>query len=204
MMGFVLPVVALALIALIGWRTGKIKTRKGQGKLIAAFLVVWFLLSAVEALFPMENLFVTFHSPEAAYRFRYPGATNIQVIEGEQSTFVWGKDKKDDAIQFHIVPKTDKGWKNAGVLDMDAHIFHPENGITVEILRHKPSGDCYACVQNMRKKNSVITDERGSQFQPDEMLAGDMIYEYFAYIGQPSGTYTLTVDGVDYSLTGLP
>lgn len=203
MMAFVLPVVALAVIALIGWRTGKIKTRKGQGKLIAAFFVVWMLLPAVESLFPVENLFVTFHSPEAASRFQSPGTTDIQVIEGEQSAFVWATDKKDDATVFHIVPKTDKGWKCFGVLDVDFHMFYPESGIMVNIFRHKPSGDCYACVGNMRKKNSVITDERGSQFQPDEMLTGDM-NEYYAYIGQPTGTYTLTIDGVDYTLTGLP
>ena len=206
MMGVVLPVVALALVALIGWRTGKIKTRKGQGKLIAAFLVVWMLLAAVENFFPIENLFLTFHSPEAAYRFQSSGVTDIQVIEGEQSAFVWGTDK-DDAIAFRIIPKTDKGWKCSGVLDVDFPTFYPDSGIEVNIFRHKRSGDCYAMVENMRKKNSVITDERGSQFQPEEESAEHMYYEYyksFAYIGKPSGTYTLTIDGVEYTLTGLP
>ncbi len=206
MMGFALPVVALALVALIGWRTGKIKTRKGQGKLVAAFFVVWMLLSAVENFFPIENLFLTFHSPEAAYRFQSSGVTDIQVIEGEQSAFVWGTDK-DDAIAFRIIPKTDKGWKCSGVLDVDFPEFYPDSGIVVTVFRHKRSGDCYALVENMRKKNSVITDERGSQFQPEEESAEQMYYEYyrsFAYIGQPSGTYTLTIDGVDYTLTGLP
>ena len=205
MMGFVLPVVALALVALIGWRTKLIKTRKGQGKLVAAFLVVWMLLSAVENFFPIENLFLTFHSPEAAYRFQSSGVTDIQVIEGEQSAFVWGTDK-DDATAFRIIPKTDKGWKCSGVLDMNFQMFCPESGIVVHIFHHKRSGDCYAMVENMRKKNSVITDERGSRFQPEDG-AEDMYYEYyksFAYIGKPSGTYTLTIDGVDYTLTGLP
>ena len=205
MMGFALPVVALALVALIGWRTGKIKKRKGKGKLVAAFLVVWMLLSAVENFFPIENLFLTFHSPEAAYRFQSSGVTDIQVIEGEQSAFVWGTDK-DDAIAFRIIPKTDKGWKCSGVFDVDFPTFYPDSGIEVNIFRHKRSGDCYAMVENMRKKNSVITDERGSQFQPEDG-AEDMYYEYYeayAYIGKPSGTYTLTIDGVDYTLTGLP
>ena len=139
MMGFVLPVVALALVALIGWRTGKIKTRKGQGKLIAAFLVVWMLLSAVENFFPIENLFLTFHSPEAAYRFQSSGVTDIQVIEGEQSAFVWGTDK-DDAIAFRIIPKTDKGWKCSGVFDVDFPTFYPDSGIEVNIFRHKRRG----------------------------------------------------------------
>ncbi len=161
MMGFVLPVVALALVALIGWRTGKIKTRKGQGKLVAAFLVVWMLLTGVEGFFPIENLFVTFHSPEAAYRFRYPGTTNIQTIEGEKSALVRGTNR-EDGVQLHIIPKSDKGWKSLGVLDMDFQVFYPDSGIVVHIFHHKRSGDCYAMVENMRKKNSVITDERGS------------------------------------------
>ena len=206
MMGFVLPVVALALVALIGWRTGKIKTRKGQGKLVAAFLVVWMLLTGVEGFFPIENLFVTFHSPETAYRFRYPGTTNIQTIEGEKSALVRGTNR-EDGVQLHIIPKSDKGWKSLGVLDMDFQVFYPDSGIVVHIFHHKRSGDCYAMVENMRKKNSVITDERGSQFQPEEESAEHMYYEYYeayAYIGKPSGTYTLTVDGVDYTLTGLP
>lgn len=204
MMGFVLPVAALALVALIGWRTKMIKTRKGQGKLVAAFLVVWMLLSAVEGFFPIENLFVTFHSPETAYRFQSPGVTDIQVIEGEQSALVWGMDGDDTSVTF-IIPKTDKGWKCSGVLDMDFQGFYPDSGITVEIFHHKRSGDCYAMVENMRKKNSVITDERGSQFQPEDG-AEDMYYEYYeayAYIGKPSGTYMLTIDGADYTLTGL-
>ena len=162
-----------------------------------------FPVCAVLFLFPIENLFMTFTSPEQAYEFVYPQNTKLTVVEGDKSALVMGVNE-ENAVEYQVFPKAKNGWKRLGLLQIQFYQFHPAEGISITLVRYKPSGDCYAWVHFLRNQNCKITDERGSQFRSDEELTGNLIHEYYAYVGHPSETYTITVDGVDYSLTGLP
>lgn len=164
---------------------------------------LFLLICAVLLLFPIENLFITFTSPEQAYEFTYPQNTKVTVVEGAKSTLVMGVNKENE-IEYQVFPKTKNGWKRLGLLQIQFYQFYPAAGISTTLVRYKPSGDCYAWVHSLRNQDCEITDELGSQFRSDEELTGDILHEYYAYVGQPSGTYTLTIDGVDYTLTGLP
>ena len=53
-------------------------------------IFICFLLSLGCIVFPVENLFVTFRSPEQAYEYVYPQNTKTTVVEGQKSTLVMG------------------------------------------------------------------------------------------------------------------
>ena len=68
---------------------------------------MWFSLGYILTLFPFENLFISFDSPEAVYNYMYTGAV-VDVIEGENSCWVFAEGSGP-----YIVLKTDTGYKIA-------------------------------------------------------------------------------------------
>lgn len=193
-----------ALVVLFACRTKRIKTSRGRGLVVAVAVLIVFLLAVVEMLFPIENLFMTFTSLEQAYAYVCPQNTKNVVVEGESSTLVMGVNKENNT-EYQVFPKVKNGWKRVGLRQIQFYHFNPAERISITLVRYKPSGDCYAFVHFLRNQDCEITDERGSRFQLDEAQTGDdMFREYYAYVGQPSATYTITINGVDYPLTGLP
>lgn len=108
-------------------------------------------------------------------------------------------------VESQVFPKTEAGWQLGTPLRVKQYSFAPENSrVLIVINRVKSSGDCYAWVTFPVQPDHLPTDDRGSQYHSDTEVTGAFSTTYFAYIGRPSGTYTLTVDGVDYPLVGLP
>ena len=68
------------------------------------------ILVTVLAFLPIENSFVTFDSPKAAYEYFNSGKSNIElVVKGDNCDFII--DRKKDSDTYLIVPKTANGWK---------------------------------------------------------------------------------------------
>ena len=63
---------------------------------IIAFIAAVMVLTA-SALIPVENAFLSFASPEAAYRYNHSGAVMLE-INGEKTTFLVGE-KGDTVVQ---------------------------------------------------------------------------------------------------------
>ena len=89
-----------------------IKTSKTARKhiLYAVFAGLSVILVTVLAFLPIENSFVTFDSPKAAYEYFNSGKSNIElVVKGDNCDFII--DRKKDSDTYLIVPKTANGWK---------------------------------------------------------------------------------------------
>jgi hypothetical protein len=59
-------------------------------------------------LVPFENLFITFSSPESAFKYKINKDINA-IIEGNDSTFIIYSN--DGANSFEAFPKSKNGWK---------------------------------------------------------------------------------------------
>ena len=66
------------------------------------------LLTTIAALIPIENLFITFSSPDSAYHYNHLGKVRL-IVPGQQTDFVVGNDGESDI--YVIVPKKSDRWQ---------------------------------------------------------------------------------------------
>ena len=163
--------------------------------------IVLFLMAAVMVLSPLPESRAYSAEPSGWETEKLDVAA---VLEGKQSAMVVGLSRERE-VEFQVFAKIEDGWQLGTSWWVKHYSFVPENSeILIVITRVKSSGDCYAWVTFPVRPDHLPTDARGSQYHSDSEVTGAFSTTYFAYIGRPSGTYTLTVDGVDYPLTGLP
>lgn len=108
---------------------------------IIAFIAAVMVLTA-SALIPVENAFLSFASPEAAYRYNHSGAVMLE-INGEKTTFLVGK--KGDTYEYAIIPKAKDGWKLGVGSDVDRVVQTVSNGITVQVYQYKKNRRTLHC-----------------------------------------------------------
>ncbi|MBQ9859461.1 MAG: hypothetical protein IJO76_02135 [Clostridia bacterium] len=159
-------------------------------KIAIGSAIGWIVLSLALSFLPFENSFVTFSSPEAAYKYYYPTASPYQIIKGNESDLVLG-DGRDGTTTILIVPKNEDGWK----VGIGSEINTVYNGIAgtlpVQIHRYKDSNDYYITVFGEHGKELSISDNRGSTFASDLQLRN----VYRAHIADMNRQYELTVNG---------
>ena len=66
-------------------------------------------LSSISSMFPVENLFINFSSPESVFSYTQIGEIN-QIVDGQESCLIVYT-KENGAISHCIFPLTDKGYK---------------------------------------------------------------------------------------------
>ena len=160
---------------------------------IAAIIIVSFGFSAAIS-WPIENLFVSFDSPEAAYRYLKDDAI-IQVVDGKDTTFVAAQNSQ-------IIPKVNetknnvKSWKlplpNATSLK-DKY----EHGISVLLYHYKGTSEYYLGIHTWSEESVQVSDSLASEFAfskktyPQPYLTSVW---YFAYIPNPPKDYWVKVN----------
>ena len=83
-----------------------------QSKALAiTAVVVFFVVSMALSLFPAENAFMSFATPEKAARYTGIGEV-VCVAEGEESGLLITKQRS--GVQVQIYPKKDGEWQNNG------------------------------------------------------------------------------------------
>lgn len=162
--------------------------------LITAFTVA-IMLTTVSALIPIENAFITFSSPESAYRYNHSGSVKM-IVAGDKADFVVGA--KGDADVYAIVPKANGGWKIGMGLDTKRIVHTVSDGITVYVYQYKNTNDYFITVSDTNGGSLDITDNHHSEFQylenPNSTL-GKTYYTYYACINGLDDQYALTVNG---------
>lgn len=68
---------------------GKIKSINAFRKLIITFMLS-VILTTLSALIPLENVFVTFSSPESAYNYNHSGKVKL-IVNGSKTDFIVGE-----------------------------------------------------------------------------------------------------------------
>lgn len=115
--------------------------------------MIIFVAMPVSSLFPIENLFVTFSTPEKSYNYVNFEKAKI-VISGDTTDLVIGHENT-----YLIIPKTDKGWKIGRGLDTKTVSVNYNDGIMVSLFKHKKTESCvvtmHMCITWMRVMNCL-------------------------------------------------
>lgn len=164
-------------------------------------LVLAILCSTLSFLFPFENAFVTFSTPESAFSYTNSGDIKL-IIDGSKTNFVVAEE--GDISIYSIIPKTEKGWKLGVGFDTKNLIQKVWNGVVIYVYQYKNIDDYYITVLNTNGGPLEIADNCNSKFfylsKSDEYL-NETFYTYCAYIQKMDNQYSLTVNGQSFSLT---
>lgn len=164
-------------------------------------IIVSFLVAAVccslSSLLPVENLFITFSSPQTVFNYSVMGDINT-VVEGEKSALILYTN--EGARSRSIIPKSKTGWKikiystneetfSKTWLDSDEKIYR------MSVYWCKHTNDYYIIISKLFTDDPVnIVDNRNSLFQKSKSSIDSSI-TYYAYVNDIDQNYKLTVDG---------
>lgn len=153
---------------------------------VASMLVLYFV--------PIENWFLTFRSPEAAYRYTAFGKTNIiHKIDGNESTFMI--DRSEYADTHLIIPKSEDGWKIGLGSDTECVYWDSIDSKTITIYQYKNSDDYYLFVQTINTEKVEVKDSCNSEFF--KLEAGGVYFStYCTYLPKPEKQYWLSINDI--------
>ena len=176
----------------------KFRRKARPGSLILSVGIL--ILLTVCAFLPVENLFLTFSSPEAV--LEYMGVDEVKlVVNGETTAFVIASDRKNDLHT--IVPRTDDGWQLGTGIHTRKAVHEIFDGISVYIFQYRDSEEYYIKVSDLSDGSPLtLSDNRESRFYD---LIGDLSPDrtshiYYAYVRGFDEDYELTVNGNTYSV----
>ena len=163
----------------------------------------WFVFSVITVLLlstflcfvPIENLFITFPTLEASYRYSNPNHIDL-IVDGNESAFVAGS--RNNIDNYFIVPKSDGGWKVGVGKDTKMILKKLTDDTVVYLYQYKDSAEYYIAVFNVNRDPLKISDSKNSKFEHTEKYVDAVsknYYTYFSYIGGFDCNYTLTVNG---------
>lgn len=170
-------------------------THKRRWYVLACILLVVFVI--ILALTPIENIFITFPSAEAAFEYsnNMRNSTPL-VVEGQDSAFVIAK-KTDVQDVYSFVRKGNMDGNCVGYLMQK---LCSERLITGSwcVYRYKNTTDYYISVSNINGDKSIVQDNYNSKFYvfSDE----DSYTYYYAYVSNLCQDYILTVNNKEISI----
>ena len=170
-----------------------------QSKALAiTAVVVFFVVSMALSMFPAENAFMSFTTPEKAARYTGIGEV-VCVAEGEESGLLITKQRS--GVQVQIYPKKDGEWQIGTGISFSQRSYAMEKGM-ITLYQYKPTGEYYISA-NLFGADVPIQDSIGSVFQTykQDEISAEHFSVYYAYIPQFDDTYTVTIDGTTIALT---
>lgn len=171
------------------------KTRLAKKSVIIS-AVAAVAICTVSYMFPIENHFLSFSSPEKA--FGYTNSERVAfVVDGQKSSLVIGEESKGKYI-FSIVPKGIDEWKLGRGIDTKLEDQIVDKDCVINLYHHKGSGDYYISVVNA-KEDTMIYDSSGSSFVAFDMGDVSGFNSYFANVLQFDESYWINVNGEMFS-----
>lgn len=161
--------------------------------------VISILLFSLSSFFPLENLFIRFPTPEAAFHYVYSG-DEIYVIDGNDTSLLLSETQA--GYDYCIIPKTEDGWK-IGLSSDTREICvvrsdcTPEN-VLIYINHYKQSDDYYVTVDDLGGAVYEIYDNFESEFVQLD-FGGDAFSgrysKYCSCIHNFDNRYMITING---------
>lgn len=162
---------------------------KNRNKLL--LFVIITLLWTGSMLVPIENLFMSFSTPEESYG--YVNRENVKlVVYGQESALVIGEDTE---YVYLVIPKGEEGWKIGRGMDLKFISNQYFDGIVVSIYQYKNTKEFYVEVSDIDGKECKVSDNQNSSFEILETgIDGKNKYRYYAYIYGLNENYVLKVN----------
>lgn len=164
--------------------------------LYIVFTSLSVILIVVLAFLPLENLFVTFDSPKAAYEYFNLGKSNIElIVEGDECDFII--DCKNDSDTYLIIPKTVDGWKIGIGSNTKRIVQKLSNGIVLYVYQYKNTSDYFITILDTNGGESTISDEYNTKFlslERNNDSLGKTFVTYYAHITNLNPQYSVIVN----------
>lgn len=167
------------------------RERMNQKRNKMFLIVIITLLWTSSALVPIENLFISFSTPEKSYGYVNWEEVKV-VVYGQESALVIGTD--EDYV-YLIVPKGKKGWKIGRGIDLKLVSNQYFDGIVVDIYQYKDTAEFYIEVKDIDGEKCEVHDNRNSYFTifETDVNEGNQYY-YYAYVHGLNENYILNVN----------
>lgn len=174
----------------------KHKILRKKNVIVAAVVIVVFCILSV--MFPIENNFLTFSTPERAFNY-INFEKVVLVVEGKESAFVIGEREKADYV-YLVVPKCSNGWKLGRGIDIRLKEQTAIEDIVISLYQYNESNDYYINILDMGGENLEINDSCESSFVrlDNEEMNTDYV-SYFANVSQYDKNYCINVNGLKIS-----
>lgn len=165
--------------------------------LYVIFLITTVVLITILSFIPLENLFITFSSPEEVYEYVNFGKSNIElVVKGNDCDFV--VDRKSDSDTYLIIPKTVDGWK-IGVGSNTKRIAQKiSDGIIVYVYQYKNTKDYFITIFDTNGGELQLLDDYDTEFysleKKNDFLEKTFV-TYYAHVSNFNPQYCVMVNG---------
>ena len=165
------------------------KRRKWQIRTLAIFSAL--ILYCAICLWPFENLFFSFPTPEAAYSYRYKDSIQM-IIPGEESCMI-----VSDKGESSFLVKVPNGWAlENGFFHLTQFVL--DQKFSFFVFHHNQIKDDYIILSHLEGNPLDLHDNRGSSFLFRSKEIPSMGKDYFTYcaaVRDIDSSYTLTIDG---------
>lgn len=160
---------------------------KKTGNIIS--FIISCIISSVLALVPFENCFVTFSSPEAAFKYETIGDMGA-CINGEKSSMILYT--HHEAMAVSILPKNKSGWKLGTYFTYRKVLDKFIGTLVVSIFNFDNSKDYYVMVYDTSESKNIlcVSDNKSSSFEHYSRYG---IASYVAYVKKYDNNYSLKV-----------
>ncbi len=144
---------------------------------------------------PVENLIISFSSPESAFRYNNSGDI-MEICEYNECALVIAS-TEDGEITTHVLPKVDGKWKLETIYNRKREVT-TKNYCIAERLYVPNSNDCFVIITHSTSGNIAdtptnVADSRNTKFTA--VSYPDMITFYYGFIEDMDNNYTIHVDG---------
>lgn len=166
--------------------------------------VLTIALVTLSAFIPFENLFVTFPTPEAAFKYvNFENEDVKLVVPGNESALIVGENRGTNT--YLIIPKDENGWKIGLGSNTKRVVYKVTNNIIVTVYQYKNTDDYYITLFSLGTSGDVaqVADNRGSKFIPfkqDNTEFAESSYMFSAYVSKFDNRYRLIVNGTELDL----
>lgn len=172
--------------------------KKKKAPVIISLITV-IVLCYASGLFPIENIFISFHSPQDVFHYTCSGT--IEHIEyGDESCMVVYT-TEDGTYSYIIFPKTSKGYQIPGILTLKTVSSKLQEPGSFELLRIANTSDFYVFGMCILDEGN-LTDSNHSDIKvviPDNRQKESKIM--FAFVGDASSGYYIVADNKKIIMT---
>ena len=166
---------------------------------IVASTVLILVITTISSIYPFENAFYSFSTPEKAFSYAQSGKV-LDVVEGQKSCMVVYQDAS--GYDTWLAPKGDTGYKLPGFYETKTHRLQMTFLGDTSVFVKQINGDFYFQTGFVYSANPVITDASGKSIPVHtDVLSDESKVFVFAYdyTTVPIETYSIFIDNEQFS-----
>ena len=164
-----------------------------------AFLLGIMMFSFVISIFPIENVFYTFDSPEKVYKYMSFKNTEIDtLVEGDKCDYIIGKTTNEKEFSVMVIPKTDSGYKIGIGLKTKTRTIVGGLPDGCMVLTIEYGEDLFAEISFLSPGTHEVTSNEDGTFTVRKFTTseGEEFFEYYIHISDKEN-FKLYIDGTE-------